>query len=91
MVPMSLICPDCQSQAIVRFGKTTGGHARFRCKDCKLTFSEAPSRSLTEATKEQILAAYQERMSMRGVARTFDISRNTLVKLLKQREENSPN
>ncbi|MES2464224.1 MAG: hypothetical protein V4671_26980 [Armatimonadota bacterium] len=32
----------------------------------------------------QVLATYQERASMRGVARLFKISRNTLAALLKK-------
>lgn len=85
MVSVTLNCPDCQSQNIIRFGKTTGGYARFRCKDCKRTFSEAPERGPTPEFKEQVLAAYQERSSMRGIARVFHISRNTLTKWLKEK------
>lgn len=78
-------CPDCQGERIVRFGRTSAGHARYRCKDCGVTFSDAPPRGLTEERKELILSAYQERMSMRGIARAFGISRNTLSRLLKEK------
>jgi transposase-like protein len=39
----------------------------------------------TEEQKEQILAAYNERSSMRGIQRTFGVSRNTLSSWLKKR------
>jgi transposase-like protein len=36
-----------------------------------------------------VLAAYQERASMRGVARIFGISRNSLAELIKKSRESS--
>jgi transposase-like protein len=42
-------------------------------------------RGYTEAFKEQVLAAYQERASMRGIARVFGISRNTLTRWLREK------
>jgi hypothetical protein len=48
-----------------------------------------PKRGYTEAQKEQILSAYHERSSMRGIERTFGVSRPTLVSWLKK-ERNQP-
>lgn len=47
-----------------------------------------PKRGYTEAQKEQILAAYNERSSMRGIQRTFGVSRNTLASWLKKDAHN---
>jgi transposase-like protein len=82
-----VICPDCHSEHVIRFGRTTGGYPRYRCKNppCQRCFSEAPKRGQTEAFKQQVLAAYQERASMRGIARVFQIGRNTLTKWLKEK------
>jgi len=44
-----------------------------------------PKYQRSEAEKEQILATYRERSSMRGVARLYHISRNTLKSLLKKK------
>ncbi len=79
-----VICPDCQSEHVIRFGRTTGGHPRYRCKNpaCLRCFSDAPKRGHTQQFKEQVLRAYQERASMRGIARVFKIGRNTLTKWL---------
>jgi transposase-like protein len=90
MVTHVVVCPDCQSQSVIRFGKTRGGHPRFRCKDCPRCFSDVPPRAHTQEFKEQVLAAYQERASMRGIARAFRISRNTLVKWLKEKGGTCP-
>ena len=85
-----VVCPACQSEAIQRHGYTRTGFQRFRCKDCRLTFSDAPSRQTPQSRKEQILAAYQERASMRGIARVHHISRNTLTKWLKEKGGSCP-
>jgi len=85
MVALIVTCPDCHSEDVIRFGKTASGFARFRCKACGRTFSDAPERGHDEPFKARVLAAYEERMSMRGVARTFRISRNTLVKWLQEK------
>jgi transposase-like protein len=78
-------CPDCQGTEIIRHGGTETGHQRYRCKRCRGTFSDAPERGPTQAFKEQVLAAYQERAPMRGIARTFPISGNTLSAWLKEK------
>ena len=85
MTTRVVICPDCQSEHVIRFGRTTGGYPRYRCKDCKRCFSHAPERGHTQAFKQQVLAAYQERASMRGIARVFKVSRNTLSDWLKEK------
>ena len=85
VIPESLVtCPDCQSAQIIRHGWTQTRHQRYLCKRCQATFSDAPERGHRPEFKEQVLAAYQERASMRGIARTFPISRNTLSAWLKE-------
>ena len=90
MTTRVVICVDCQSEHVIRFGRTTSGHPRYRCKDCKRCFSDAPERGHSEAFKDQVLAAYQERASMRGIARVFKIGRNTLSKWLKEKGGTCP-
>jgi transposase-like protein len=83
-------CPDCAGIDLIRHGHTHSGYQRYWCKRCQGTFSEAPMRGHTHAFKEQVLAAYQERASMRGIARTFKISRNTLTHWLKEKGGSCP-
>ena len=83
-------CPDCQSADIIRHGWSETGHQRYLCKRCHATFSDAPQRGHTPEFKEQVLAAYQQRSSMRGIARTFKISRNTLTAWLKEKGGSCP-
>ena len=71
-------CPRCTGTHINRFGYQSGKQ-RFRCCECRKTWCENPKSLETDPLrKEQILAAYQERMSQRGLARVFHVSRNTV-------------
>ncbi len=74
---------------MMRDGKASNGKQRFRCGGCGKRSRENPHQGHSQTLQEQVLAAYNERMSMRGIARTFGISRNTLVKWLKKRPDDA--
>ncbi len=78
-------CPNCDSTHVVKNGKNSAGSQQFLCKDCGKSAVLYPKHQRSNAEKEQILAAYRERPSMRGVARLYHISRNTLKTMLKKR------
>ena len=78
-------CRNCDSQNIVKNGHNASGSQQYWCKDCGRRGVLEPKRGYTEAQKEQILSAYSERSSMRGVQRTFGVSRPTLASWLKKR------
>jgi insertion element IS1 protein InsB len=80
-------CRSCDSQNIVKNGHNASGSQQYVCKDCGKCGVLEPKRGYSEAQKEQILAAYQERSSMRGVQRTFGVSRPTRVSWLKKRRK----
>jgi len=73
---------DCQ-----RFGKHRNGLRRFRCPDCKKTFTEAHAKPLGSMTvpMDKALLAIQlliEGNSIRSTERITNIDRNTILKLL---------
>lgn len=78
-------CRNCDSQNIVKNGHNASGSQQYVCKDCGKRGVLEPKRGYSETQKEQILSAYHERSSMRGVQRTFGVSRPTLVSWLKKR------
>jgi transposase-like protein len=80
-------CRRCGSANLVKNGHNKAGSQQFRCKNCGKSAVLKPKNRRTEAEKEQILAAYRERPSMRGIARVFGISCNTLAKWLKKSQE----
>ncbi len=78
------VCPNCLSLSVRLFGHQ-GGKQRYRCRACNKTWRENPNNRATDPQrKAMILAAYHERMSMRGLARTFGVSRNTVTRWLKK-------
>ena len=78
-------CRACSSQNIVKNGHNASGSQQYWCKDCGKRGVLEPKRGYTDEQKEQILAAYNERSSMRGIQRTFGVSRPTLASWLKKR------
>jgi transposase-like protein len=85
MVIQVLHCRHCQSQDIIRHGSDGNGTQRFLCHDCRRTFRENPGdRTHSPQFKARVLAAYQERCSMRGVCRLFGVGRNTLSGWIKK-------
>lgn len=72
---------------MVKNGHNACGSQQFWCKDCGKRGVLEQKHSYTPEQKEQILSAYtNERSSMRGIQRTFGVSRNTLTSWLKKGE-----
>ncbi len=82
-------CRSCGSRNIVKNGHNASGSQQYLCKDCGKRGVLEPKRGYTAAQKAQILSAYDERSSMRGIQRTFGVSRPTLASWLKKRREQS--
>ena len=90
MVTETLTCYHCSSENIVKNGVAPNGKQKYRCKDCKQQSREDPSvNGYTEPRKEEILRAYEERSSLRGLERTFGVARNTVSRWLKKNDEDS--
>ncbi len=77
---VSISCPHCGgAQNVIRFGYNRSSTARCRCLDCKKCFTLSPkSRSLTPQKQAAIERALAERVSQQGIARMFQVSRNTV-------------
>ena len=86
MVTIILHCPHCQSEALVRDGHAPNGKQKYRCHTCKRRGRENPTpNAYPEARREEILHAYQERSSLRGLTRTFGVSRATVSSWIKKK------
>ena len=81
-------CPYCDGpDAVRRFGTHRGGNPRYQCTACNRTFCLAPGTTAHPPEfRQMVLRAYQERSSMRGISRTFGISRNTLYAWLGEKK-----
>lgn len=83
---IAISCPFCGDTAsIIRRGYNRCGTQRLFCKICQKRFTPNPvNRSLSEEKQELIEKALAERMSQRGIARTFKVSRDTIRSLRKK-------
>ncbi len=78
-------CSHCGDTNVIRHGYTSKGKQRYRCRACDRSFVQNPSSAAYDpARKEEILRAYHERASLRGISRIFGVSRNTLTRWLKK-------
>jgi len=92
MVTFTLKCLHCGSEKLVRHGRTSNGKQRYLCTDCGRSSREQPqSNGYTQAQREEILRAYEERSSLRGLTRTFGVARNTVSGWLKKKKVHSRN
>ena len=100
MVTRVVHCQHCESDKLVKNGHAPNGKQKYRCKGCGRSGREnAVTKGYAEKRKEEILKAYQERSSMRGLTRTFGVSRTTVAKfadatssqwLKKSRDDTTP-
>jgi len=80
VVTVTLSCPYCGSERLVKYGVTPNGKQRYRCGACRRQHHEHPGSNVdSDAERETLLRAYQERSSLRGLSRTFGVSRNTVT------------
>ncbi len=85
MLSSVVSCRHCSGAHVISNGHAPNGKRRYFCQDCKKYGTEnLVGRAYPESFRAQVLAAYQERCSMRGVCRIFGISRVTLVAWLKK-------
>ena len=89
-ITITLTCPYCQSEALVKYGFAPDGRQRYKCNTCGKQHRENPrTNTYSEQEIQQILDSQQERSSLRGLSRTFGVSRNTVSKWIKKKLENS--
>lgn len=77
-------CTSCGSVDIVKNGRTKTGKQKFLCHACGSYGTLNPEEKYSAERKEEILRAYHERSSMRGIERTFGVARQTLASWLKK-------
>ena len=85
MVITTIQCPHCGSEDIVRNGRSPNGKQKYRCKGCKRQSRENPMpHAYSEERREEILRAYEERSSLRGIERTFGVARTSVIGWMKK-------
>jgi len=75
-------CRSCGSPKIIRNGHNKCGNEQYHCKACGVYRVLRPKERYSEAQRQQILRAYRERMSLRGLQRVFGVWRKTVLRWL---------
>ena len=83
-------CTKCQSDNITKNGKTKLGKQKYHCHACNAYGTLNPTVQYTPERKEEILSAYHEGSSLRGLERTFGVTRQTVAKWLKEKADSLP-
>jgi transposase-like protein len=85
MITITLQCPHCQSEKLVRNGRAPNGKQKYLCRSCQRQSRENPTpHAYSEERREKILRAYEERSSLRGLERTFGVSRQAVITWIKK-------
>jgi transposase-like protein len=88
MITITVQCPSCGSDRLVRNGRAPNGKQKYLCRACQRQSREHPSpHAYSEERREEILRAYQERSSLRGLQRTFGVSRHTVIGWIKKSQQ----
>jgi transposase-like protein len=71
MIPITVHCPYCESDALVHNGRAPHGKQKYLYRTCHRQSRENPiPHTSSEERREEILRAYEERSSLRGLERT---------------------
>ena len=90
---LSVLCPDCSSDNIIKYGKLSTGKQRYLCQnsDClRRTFvfdTEQPGRM--RETKHKIVEMTLNGSGVRDTARVLQVSPATVIRELKKSRRNS--
>jgi len=81
-------CPLCSHDKTHKHGKTSKGSKRYRCPNCKQTFTNTFDtiyyrRQVSQEEVRIVLQAHCEGTSLRGISRISGVSYNTGVSLIR--------
>jgi transposase-like protein len=89
-VTMTYKCRTCGSENIVKNGRNKAGNAQYHCKDCGAYRVLVPKSAEQPERRRQVLQAYRERASLRGLGRIFGVARQSVLKWLADQVEQLP-
>jgi transposase-like protein len=93
MVLISMLCPHCQSDQVIKGGTTKAGKQRYRCQnaDCGPdSFVRNPAyNGHLPKVKEPIIAMSLNGSGIRDTARVLPVSPTTVMNELKKKSQHS--
>ncbi len=84
-------CPNCDGEAVIKYGRIHNGKRRLQCKDCGRQFTpEAVWRKISDETKALIDRLLVERLSLAGIARAVGVSEFWLQRYVNRKFRSAP-
>ena len=91
LITKLITCTHCGSDKLVKHGFTKNNKQRYFCHACQRSSREDPQpNGYTPQQREEILRAYEERSSLRGLTRTFGVARNSVTQWLREKKRRFP-
>jgi transposase-like protein len=94
MAEAAVKCPHCQSEAVVKYGKTSNGKERFRCQQrakCGRTFVRSYTYpGCLPTVKQQIVDMTLTGSGIRAIVRVLHVGPNTVLRELKKSPRSVP-
>ena len=88
----TIVCRHCGNTTLIKYGIAPNGKQKYRCRTCSRQSRDYPqSPGYSDERPDEILRAYQERSSLRGLERTFGVARSTVIGWLKKKTNSAPN
>ena len=85
------VCLRCGSERIRKNGHADNGAQRAKCLACECTFVLQPKgERYDQKFKDQVTSAYQDRMSIRGITRTFGVCYQTVIRWVGEKNGTTP-
>jgi transposase-like protein len=88
MAEAAIKCPHCQSEAVVKYGKTSNGKERFRCQqrtECGRSFVRSYAYpGCLPTVKQQIVDMTRKGSGIREIARVLHVGSNTVLREVKK-------
>ncbi len=83
-------CHSCGSINIIKNGTNKCGNQQYHCKACGVYRVLEPQEKSAPQVRKQVLQAYRERCSLRGIERIFGVCRLTVMNWLLDEVEQQP-
>ncbi len=81
-------CRHCGQPTLIKYGFAPNGKQKYRCRRCGRQSRDYPQRpGYSDERCEEMLRAYQERSSLRGLERTFGVARSTVIAWIKKGQQ----
>lgn len=81
---MDIQCTHCESERIVKNGRSRHGHQRFKCRACGATFGAEDHRRVAPELRENALRHYVEGVGLRATERLVGVSHNSVMNWVRE-------